>query len=107
MVIETRLECLLSIEKAIKFAKSIDGIFIPKQDEEMIFHCRKSFLFCDSQPWTKIGTENFDVPMGSYDRTEICELVGLYLLHKLTDGKGTCRSIYGWFLVGFRQFSDV
>ena len=53
MVIETRLECLLSIEKAIKFAKSIDGIFIPKQDEEMIFHCRKSFLFCDSQPGTE------------------------------------------------------
>ena len=53
------------------------------------------------------GTENFDVPMGSYDGAEICELVGLYLLHKLTDGKGTCRSIYGWFLVGFRQFSDV
>ena len=53
----------------------------------MILHCRKSFLFCEKQPWTKIGPENFDVPMGSYDGAEICELVGLYILHKLTSGE--------------------
>ena len=39
------------------------------------------------QPWTKIGPENFDVPMGSYDGAEICKLVGLYILHKLTNGE--------------------
>ena len=63
------------------------GIIISKADEEMILHCRKSFLFCEKQPWTKIGLENFDVPMGSYDGAEICELVGLYILHKLTSGE--------------------
>ena len=26
----------------------------------------------------------FDVTMGSYDGAEVCELVGLYLLHKLS-----------------------
>lgn len=26
----------------------------------------------------------FDVAMGSYDGAEVCELVGLYILHKLT-----------------------
>ena len=26
----------------------------------------------------------FDVAMGSYDGAEVCELVGLYMLHKLT-----------------------
>ena len=63
------------------------GIIITKEDEDMIMHCRRSFLFCDGQPWTKIGQENFDVPMGSYDGAEVCELVGLYILDKLTNGK--------------------
>ena len=72
---------------AIQFAKSIDGIVIPEADEKMILQCRKSFLFCDDQPWTKTGQDNFDVPMGSYDGAEICELVGLYLLHMLTSGE--------------------
>ena len=27
-----------------------------------------NFLFCEGQPWTKIGSENFDVLMGSHDR---------------------------------------
>ena len=74
------------IKKAIEYGRSLDGIFIPKADEEMIFQCCKSFLFCDGVPWTKIGLENFDVPMGCFDGAEICELVGLYLLHKLTCG---------------------
>ena len=75
------------IKNAIQFAKSIDGIVIPEADEKMILQCRKSFLFCDHQPWAKTGQENFDVPMGSYDGAEICELVGLYLLHMLTSGE--------------------
>ena len=29
----------------------------------------------------------FDVPMGSYHEAEICELVGLYTLHDLTEDK--------------------
>ena len=74
------------LKNAIQFAKLVEGIVIPEADEKMIHQCRKSFLFCDSQPWTKIEQENFDVPMGSYDGAEICELVGLYLLHKLTSG---------------------
>jgi len=75
------------LTNAISFARSVKGIIIPKADEEMILHCRRSFLFCEGQPWTKIGSENFDVPMGSYDGAEVCELVGLYILHKLTSGK--------------------
>ena len=75
------------IKNAIEFARSVKGIFIPKEDEEMILQCRKSFLFCEGHPWTKIGQENFDVPMGSYDGAEICELVGLYILHQLTNEK--------------------
>ena len=75
------------LKNEIQFARSIDGIFIPKSDEEMIFYCRKCFLFLEGQPWKQIGMENFDVPMGSYDGAELCELVGLYLLHRLTEGE--------------------
>ena len=53
----------------------------------MIMQCRQSFLFCEGQPWSKKDSSNFDVPMGSYDGAEISELVGLYLLHRLTNGK--------------------
>ena len=46
-------------------------------------HCRKSVLFGDQSTWTKENGNLFDVMMGSYDGAEICELVGLYLLHEL------------------------
>ena len=32
----------------------------------------------------KLGNENFDVPMGCYDGAELCELVGSFILNKLT-----------------------
>ena len=38
----------------------------------------QSFEFCILQP-------EFDVPMGSFDGAEICEVVGLYLLQKISD----------------------
>ena len=44
-------------------------------------HCRK-FVFGDNSTWTK-KNGLFDVKMGSYNGAEICELVGLYLLHEL------------------------
>ena len=66
------------LKNAIQYAKSVIGIFIPKDNEDMIMQCRKSFLFSDSQPWKKVGNNNFDVPMGCFDGAEICELVGLY-----------------------------
>ena len=54
-----------------------------KQDIAIINHARKSFLFLNSQPWTKNAADEFDVTMGAYDGAEICELVGLFILYKL------------------------
>ena len=46
---------------------------------------RKTLLFQNSEPWVKkLGNENFDVPMGCYDGAELCELVGSFILNKLT-----------------------
>jgi hypothetical protein len=49
-------------------------------------HARRTLLFSDKTPWTKKNNaSDFDVPMGSYDGAEVCELVGAFLLSKLGD----------------------
>ena len=50
---------------------------------ELFLHVRKTFLFFKEDVWVKKNNSNFDVPMGSYDSAEVCELVALYLLHLL------------------------
>ncbi|KAL9982995.1 hypothetical protein ACROYT_G005115 [Oculina patagonica] len=58
---------------------------VSDEDVEIIMHSRKTLLFNNDEPWVKKGdTPMFDVAMGSYDGAEVCELVGLYILHKLT-----------------------
>ena len=45
----------------------------------------KTLLFDKNEPWVKRGdSPMFDVAMGCYDGAEVCELVGLYILHKLS-----------------------
>ena len=47
-------------------------------------HSRKTLLFDKDEPWVKRGdSPMFDVAMRCYDGAEVCELVGLYILHKL------------------------
>ena len=50
-------------------------------------HSRKTFLFSNGTPWIKKGQENdlFDVAMGCSDGAELCEIVGTFLLSKLSD----------------------
>ena len=44
----------------------------------------KTLLFNEKIPWfKKDGSEEFDVPMGCFDGTEVCELVGTFILSKL------------------------
>ena len=46
---------------------------------------RKTLLFQNSERWVKkLANKNFDVPMGCYDGAELCELVGSFILNKLT-----------------------
>ena len=70
------------LKKAMIYAKSI--VDITEQEESIIWHSRKSLLFSDSSTWIKKDGSLFDVTMGSFDGAEICELVGLYLLHLLS-----------------------
>ena len=57
---------------------------------DIINHARKSLLFYDGNAWVKKeGNPLFDVTMGSYDKAEVCELIGLYSLNKLAPLIGT------------------
>ena len=40
-------------------------------------------LFNEKIPWVKKdSSEDFDVPMGCFDKAEVCELVGTFILNK-------------------------
>ena len=72
------------LNKALVFAEKF--IKIPKRDISIILQSRETFLFNEGQPWVK-QKGLFDVAMGSFDGAECCELIGLYMLSKLTEGK--------------------
>ena len=70
---------------------------------------RRTLLFNDREPrLKKSGNEEFDVPMGCFDGAEVCEVIGVYILHLLKtvmrkenvglyrdDGLGILRSSSG------------
>jgi len=56
---------------------------ISDDQKEILYHTSKSLLYYKGEAWTKKGGSLFDVPMGSYDGAEKCDLVGLYILSKL------------------------
>ena len=70
---------------------------------------RRKLLFSNGECWVKkVENEEFDVPMGCFDGTEICEQVGIYNLHQLKnvlskesaglyrdDGLGILRNLSG------------
>ena len=70
------------LEKSLKYAQSI--VSIEKSDIEIIHNARKSLLFNNGESWMKTKSGLFDVTMGAYDGAEVCELVGLYLLSKIS-----------------------
>ena len=75
------------LSKTIDFAKTITTI--SPEEENIIYHARKSLLFTNKNSWVKKeGDPEFDVTMGSFDGAEICELVGLYILHTLSQKYG-------------------
>ena len=71
------------LKKLINYVKSFTAI-----EENCISAIKlacKSLLFSKDGTWIKKSdNELFDVTMGSFDGTEIWELVGLYLLNKLS-----------------------
>ena len=71
------------LERSIKYAKSFATI--EHKSLKAISLARKSLLFNKHEIWVKKDNSSFDVTMGSFDGAEICEIVGLYLLNKLSN----------------------
>ena len=70
------------VKRALTCAKRLTTV--KKNVIDTILNARKSFLFHKDDPWIKKTTNHhFDVTEGSYDGAEVCELIGLYMLHKL------------------------
>ena len=66
------------------FAKTFT--IIDDEEIEIISHACKSILVHDGETWRKTNSiDLFDVPMGSYHGAEVCDLIGLYILHKLSN----------------------
>ena len=67
---------------ALDFAK--EHVRIKKTDLDTVKHARKSLLYKQGEAWIKKDGGIFDVTMGAYDGAEVCELVGIFLLSKLS-----------------------
>ena len=68
--------------KAINFVKTVCDI--PDKDISIIMQSVRTLLFNNRNPLLKkSGNKEFDVPMGCLDVVDVCELVGVYILHLL------------------------
>ena len=70
------------LNKALHFARSY--INITEDEEEIIKLSKEALLFSNNNCWEKKNNPEFDVTMGSYDGAETAELIGLYLLSKIS-----------------------
>ena len=68
---------------ALNFAKEITDI--SREDIQVMYHTRKSLLFSNKKPWMKREGKLFDVTMGAYEGLEVCELVGIFILNKISE----------------------
>ena len=67
---------------ALNFPKT--KVDITSQEISIIAQFRNTLLFNKNQLWVKkSGNEEFDVPIGCFDRAELCEIIGIYILTKL------------------------
>ena len=81
----------------IQFAK--EHVPIARKDLEAIFHAWKSVLHDDGEPWVKKDSGSFlDVTMGAYDRAEVCELIGIYVIFN--------REKYQSKILGYIEMTD-
>ena len=72
------------LSKALEHASQYTKI--TTLDKEIIFHSKKTLLFNNGSPWAKKNNNDlFDIPMGSYDGAEACELVVCYMLGQLKE----------------------
>ena len=67
----------------LNFAKDITDI--SREDMQILYHARKSLLFSNGKPWMKRERNLFDVTMEAYDGAKVFELVGIFMLNKISE----------------------
>ena len=70
-------------DKTIEWARTLTKI--SEKEENIIRHCRKSFLFLNGEIYIKKENPSFDITMGSFDSCEATNLVGLFILSKVSE----------------------
>ena len=68
---------------ALNFAKEITDI--SREDMQIMYHDRKSLSFSNEKPWMKREGNLSDVTMGAYDGAEVSELIGIFMLNKISE----------------------
>jgi hypothetical protein len=68
--------------RALEFAERFTDI--TKDEKELLVHCRVAFLSHKGVTWAKKDGSDFDITIGAWDGAEVAEMVGLYLLDKVT-----------------------
>ena len=71
------------LTNALNFAKEITHI--SREDIQIMYHARNSLLFSNEKVWMERERNLFDVTMGAYDGAEVCELVGIFMLNKISE----------------------
>ncbi len=81
------------LNSALDFASNYDNI--TDDERHIIVHAKKSCLFSSGKQWCKKSSSDlFNITMGSYHGAESCELVGSFLLHKITMKHGNNFGLY-------------
>ena len=58
---------------------------VPRMYRKIICAACDNLLFTKEGAWVKCDTGTHDITMGSYPGAEICTLVGVYILNKVSD----------------------
>ena len=78
------------VKKVMKWSRKFK--VISDLDLKIIMTSRETYLFSNENPWAKTGEKSkFDVPMGSFDGAEICELIGLFMMNKITSTENSAK----------------
>ena len=48
------------------------------------YFTQRNHLYNKDEPWVKKGESNFDVTKGACDWTEVCELIGIFIMSLLS-----------------------
>ena len=64
---------------------SIEIIDISREDMQITYHARKSFLFNDGKPWMKRKGNLSAFTTRAYDGVEVCRLIGVSTLNKFSE----------------------